>query len=306
MEELNKLLKGLGYTEYDINEIINTYSVSNMKKETLMKNVKRNYAFLIELGYSQEEVIKITKNCPAIFLCSIENISQKIENIKQLGYSQEEVIKITKALPAIFNLSIENMKQKIEDMKQLGYSQEELIKITKNHPAIFSYNIENMKQKIEDIKQLGYSQEEVIRMTKALPTIFGLSIENLKQKIEFYDYIGLHSLAIMSPSYLMQSTALSYARYMFLKEKGIRIDETNYNKLFYNQKLFQNQYGITKEELLAKYDFKKYLEEKNTLGLVTEAQETIEENISYIDDTEQVMTKQESAIEKQENSQEKE
>ena len=216
MEELNKLLKSLGYTEYDINEIINTYPISDTRKDTLIKNVKRNYIFLVELGYSQEDVIKMTKNLPAIYCLSIEN----------------------------------------------------------------------MKQKIEDLKHLGYSQEGVIKMTKTLPSIFGYSIENMKQKIEFYDYIGLHLLAVISPKDLMQSTALSYARYMLLQEKGIRIDETNYKELFSCQKNFQRKYGITKEELLAKYDYKKYSEEKSTLELVIEAQETIGKNISYIDDTE--------------------
>ena len=267
MQELNKLLKSLGYTEYDINKIINTYPISNMREDTLVKNIKRNYTFLIELGYSQEEVIKMTKSFPSIFNYSIESIKQKIEDIKQLGYSQEEVIKMTKSLPTIFGLSIENMKQKIED-----------------------------------IKQLGYSQEEVIKMTKAFPTIFGYSIENMKQKIEFYDYIGLHSLPVMSPKCLMQSTALSYARYMFLREKGIRIDETNYIKLFSSQKGFQRKYGITKEELLAKYDYKTYSKEKSTLELVVEAQNTIGESIGYIDDTKQGMTKQETTIVEQETT----
>ena len=233
MEELNKLLKSLGYTEYDISEIINTYSISSMRTDTLIKNVKRNYTFLVELGYSQEEIIKMTKS----------------------------------------------------------------------FPSIYGLSIDNMKQKIEDIKQLGYSQEEVIKITKSLPSIYGYSIENMKQKTEFYDYMGLHSLAVMSPKYLMQSIALSYARYMFLKEKGIRIDETNYKKLFYNQKQFQKQYGITKKELLEKYDYERDFKGKSPLELVIEAQETIGEDISYIDDTEQVIAKQEKQIEGQENSQ---
>ena len=233
MEEVNKLLKSLGYTEYDISEITNTYPISDMKEGTLINNIKRNYTFLVKLGYSQEEVITMTKY----------------------------------------------------------------------FPTIYSYSIENIQQKIKDIKQLGYSQEEVIKMTKSLPAIYGHSIENIQQKIEFYDYINLHSLAIVSTKSLMQSTALSYAKYMFFLEKGIKIDETNYSKLFLSKKRFQKQYGITKEKLLEKYNYEKDFKGKSTLELVVEAQETIGEDISYIDDTEQVMTKQENQIEEQENSQ---
>ena len=47
---------------------------------------------------------------PAIYGHSIENMKQKIEDIVNLGYTKEEVIKMTKILPAIYGLSIENMK----------------------------------------------------------------------------------------------------------------------------------------------------------------------------------------------------
>ena len=162
---------------------------------------------------------------------------------------------MTKGLPSIYSVSIENLKQKIEDMENLGYSREEVIKMTKGLPSIFGYSIENLKQKIEDMENLGYSRAEVIKMTKGLPSIYGLSIENMRQKIEFYDSIGLHSLAILAPKCLMQSTKLSYARYMFFKEKSVSIDETNYAKLFASQKKFERQYGIPKEELLARYPY---------------------------------------------------
>ena len=77
----------------------------------------------------------------------------------------------------------------------------------------------------------------------------------MKQKIEFYDSIGLHSIAVIEPRFLMQSTKLSYARYMFFKERGIDIDETNFRKLFQGQKQFEKQYGLTKEELLERYPY---------------------------------------------------
>lgn len=137
---------------------------------------------------------------------------------------------------------------------------------------INAYALNNMKpetllKKIKEnmgfLKSIGYSQEEVIKMTKSLPAIYSHSIENMKQKIEFYDSIGLHKLPVISPKDLMQSTALSYARYMFYKDKGIQIDETNLRKLFIRQKQFETQYGITKQELLEKYDYTEYVKQKS-------------------------------------------
>ena len=182
----------LGYTEEDYEIIRNNYAVNQIKDETLIKKLKDNFAFLLKMGYTKEEVIKMTKSLP----------------------------------------------------------------------QIYSYSIENMKQKIEDIISLGYTKEEVIKMTKILPSIYGFSIENMKQKIDFYDSIDMHELAVINPKQLMQSVNLSYARYSFYKDRGIDIDMNNYGKLFVGQKNFEKTYGITKKELLEKYDYNKYKEEK--------------------------------------------
>ena len=182
----------LGYTEEDYEIIRNNYAVNQIKDETLIKKLKDNFAFLLKIGYTKEEVIKMTKSLP----------------------------------------------------------------------SVYGYSIENIKQKIEDMVTLGYTKEEVIRMTKSFTPIYGLSIENMKQKIEFYDSIDMHELAVINPKQLMQSVNLSYARYSFYKDRGIDIDMNNYRKLFVEQKKFEKAYRITKKELLEKYDYNKYKEEK--------------------------------------------
>ena len=80
MEELKKYLKEIGYSENDIEKVVNGYGTSGLKPETLLDNIKRNYEFFISLGYNQEEVIKMTKMHPALYGYSIENIKQKIED----------------------------------------------------------------------------------------------------------------------------------------------------------------------------------------------------------------------------------
>jgi len=296
LEELIILLCNFGYTKEESKEILNTYPLNTCKPETLKKKIEEINMYMEKLGYSKEEVIKMTKSLPAIYSYSIDNIKQKIEDMEKLGYSKEVVIKMTKSLPAIYALSIDTLKQKIEDMEKLGYSKEEVIKMTKSHPAIYSYSIDNIKQKIEDMEKLGYSKEEVIKMTKSLPTIYGLSIDNIKQKIDFYDSIGLHELAINDTKQLMQSVSLSYARYMFYKEKSIEITDRSYKKLFIGKKRFEKAYGITKEELLEKYDYQAYIQQKKTQDLGKETLE-IQKGTSYIKQTEQAMNNQEQMLE---------
>ena len=296
MEELIILLCNFGYTKEESKEILNTYSLNTYKPETLKKKIEEINMYMEKLGYSKEEVIKMTKSLPVIYSLSIDNIKQKIEDIEKLGYSKAEVIKITKSMPSLYGYSIDTLKQKIEDMEKLGYSRAEVIKMTKSLPSIYGYSIDNIKQKIEDIEKLGYSKAEVIRMTKSLPAIYGYSIDNIKQKIDFYDSIGLHELAINDTKQLMQSVSLSYARYMFYKEKNIEITDKSYNKLFINQKQFEKAYGITKEELLEKYDYQAYIQQKKTQDLGKETLE-IQKDTPYIQQTEHVMNNQEQMLE---------
>ena len=114
---------------------------------------------------------------------------------------------------------------------------------------------------------LGYSKNEIIKMTCDLPTIFGLSIQNIKQKIDFYESIDLKEVPGLRSKCLMQSVELTYARYMFFKEKGIQIDKNKYELLFMNGKYFEKTYKTTKAQLLEKYNFNSYLEKDKTKKL---------------------------------------
>ena len=256
---LEQSFLNFGYTKDEYEKIRNTFPVINLRDETLLNNFENITKFLLNNDYTKADIIKMTKTLPQLFGHSIDNIKQKIDDIVNLGYTREDVIKMTKTLPSLFNLSIENIKQKIDDIISLGYTREEVIKMSSKFPPLFGLSIENIKQKIDDIISLGYTREEVIKMTKTLPALFGLSIENIKQKINFYDSIDMHDLSVVNPKYLMQSTKLSYARYEFYKVKGIKIDMTNYRKLFLGSKRFEKQYGITKEELLEKYKYEDYI-----------------------------------------------
>ena len=217
----------LGYTEEDYEIIRNNYAVNQIKDETLIKKLKDNFAFLLKMGYTKEEVIKMTKNFPSIY-----------------GYS------------------VESLRKKIDDMIALGYTKEEVIKMTKSFTPIYGLSIESMKQKIDDMISLGYTRKEVINMTKDLPAIYGYSKKNMKQKKDFYDSIGLHELVSVDPKQLIQSVNLSYARYCFYKDKGIDIDMNNYRKLFVREDQFEKSNGITKQELIEKYDYDKYEEQR--------------------------------------------
>ena len=288
MDEIRKYMLEFGYNDEDINKICDNYSLSSFRIDTLYDKIKKNSLFLLSLGYSKQDVIKMTKLLPALFGLSVENIKQRlddlislgygrqdvikmtkllpslfgysIENIKQkldnlieLGYGRQDVIKMTKSFPSLLNYSIETIKQKLDDLVKLGYSRQDVIKMTKSFPSLLNYSIETIKQKLDDLVKLGYSRQDVIKMTKTFPSLLGLSIENVKKKIDFYGDIGIGNVFINDTKNLMQSVELSYARYYFLYDKGIVIDESNYRKLFYNNKTFEKQFEVSKDYLLEKY-----------------------------------------------------
>lgn len=71
------LLK-LGYSDEEIDAILSSYPICSLKEDTLLAKIKEVYCLLISLGYSREDVIKMTKQLPSLFGFSIENIRQKI------------------------------------------------------------------------------------------------------------------------------------------------------------------------------------------------------------------------------------
>lgn len=152
-----------------------------------------------------------------------------------------------------------------EEFIKLGYTEEDY-EIIRNNYAVNQIKDETLIKKLKDnfafLLKMGYTKEEVIKMTKSSPQIYGYSKKNMKQKKDFYDSIGLHELVSVDPKQLIQSVNLSYARYCFYKSQGIDIDMNNYRKLFVRENQFQKSNGITKQELIEKYDYDKYEEQR--------------------------------------------
>ena len=175
----------------------------------------------------------------------------------KLGYTKEEVLKITKFLPSIYSYNILTIITKIEEIMLLGYTKEETLTLTKTLPTIFSITIENMQQKINYLIELGYTKEEVIAMSKILPAIYTYTNENIKNKKEFYESIGVSDFILYDTRQLMQSIDLSYARYKYYQKNDIDITIDNYRLLFISEERFFKRYNYTKNQLLKKYNYEK-------------------------------------------------
>ena len=109
-----------GYDKISAHNIVKQYALCNLKDEILANNIKKVFLLLISLGYTKEEVIKMTKVLPSLYGYSEQKIINKIDFLISLGYTKEEVIKMTKALPSLYGLSEENIREKIEYLKKIG------------------------------------------------------------------------------------------------------------------------------------------------------------------------------------------
>ena len=64
---VKEYLKELGYKEKDIEIILQCEQLKKFKEETLSNNIKKIYNFLLELQYTHDNIIKMTKTIPAIY-----------------------------------------------------------------------------------------------------------------------------------------------------------------------------------------------------------------------------------------------
>ena len=92
-------------------------------------------------------------------------------------------------------------------------------------------------------------------MIYSLPSLLSYSYDNIYNKISYLKDISLKNIIINNPKILMQSVALTYARYEYLKSIGIDIDEDNCRKIFMDNTKFERQFKISKQQLLNDYNY---------------------------------------------------
>lgn len=174
----------LGYSDSDIDKIINTYPLTNCVENTLCSKVISVYNFLAETGFSKEEILRATRRFPQLFSYSPKTLEYRIKEIMTLGYSYEEVIQMIKKLPQMYTYSLKNLQIKIDDMVKLGYNRIDVIRICKISPMIYGLSINTLKKKFEYMRKLGYSDNEIIKITRMLPYFYTINEKSIEQKID--------------------------------------------------------------------------------------------------------------------------
>ena len=297
---VNSLLSEYGLAENDIKKRDKLLSgFFELRDETFYKYVSRLFSFLESVGYSKKQISQIAKKSPQLIGFSSNLLELKIKKMQELGFSMEQIIKMTVSLPQIYSYSVERLEDRFQYLKSLGYTKAQIIKMASLFPSMFSYCVDNINDKIafllsigytkEQILQmtslisgiyghsddnimnkinflisLGYTKEEVLKMTLLYPGIFSTSVDATKEKVDFLKEIGLKDFLVEKPKNLIQSVDLTYARFKYLTlDKSRSLDKTTIDYLFTGAKAFEKIFGISKEELLARYSYDLDVRSKN-------------------------------------------
>lgn len=131
------------------------------------------------------------KVSPAIYNYSIENIKQKIYDLISLGYSYNDVIKMTNTLPTLFGLSIENIKQKITFLKQIDL---DFIAVNDTKKLMQSIDLTYARFSFFKDKGMEITKENYRRLfynAKQFEKQYGIDKSTLIEKYNYQEYINI-------------------------------------------------------------------------------------------------------------------
>lgn len=296
MDETYKILNSYNYSKNQINRVLKCYLLMRYTDETLANVIKNSYTFFEGKDHSANEIKKMTLMFPSIFAYSEEKKNLTYTFFEKKGYSAEEIKKMTLMFPTIFSYGEEKRSLTYTFFEKKSYSADEIKKMILARPAIFGNGkkkktstytfFEEKRYSAEEIKKIilmfpqiigysikkkdltytvfeenNYSVEEIKKIVLELPQILGYSKENKEQKLYLYQKLDIKKHMIKRPKDMMQSTNLTYCRWLFLND--INFYNDNPLKLFASQKQFKKQHGHSNIDIKEKYkdEFQKFSED---------------------------------------------
>ena len=209
-----------------------------------------------ELKENKDLIELFIKN-PRIVSYNENKINDKINWFSEKGYSMTDALKVLMGAKSVISLDYNldgNMDNKYNFLlNTLGYKLEQIIYITTVYPEYYTLNNELIINRLNNLCNLGLDKNIVKIVFYKFPQIISLKEDNINSKYELLSKLNMLNIFIEKPKYLMQSLNLTTIRYNYLINKGIKVDNTCYKKLFLSSKKFKKSYGVTNEELLNLY-----------------------------------------------------
>ena len=143
------------------------------------------------------------------------------------------------------------IRKNLQGLKDYGFLEKQIQKIVSVFPATLSCSWERTLGILNNLEEYGFSSEQVIKIVCGFPTTLGCSWERTEKLLDIFQSIGFN--VSNKPVRLMFSPDTLQSRINFLRIK-FKIENTELVKVvFRNNKQFEKQFGISKEELLRDY-----------------------------------------------------
>lgn len=186
---LDKKLLELGYSDIDIIRFKYDKELSKYTDEEKCKKIDLIFNHLLSLGYSREDIMKMTMLVPFIYSLSVLDIDNRYNMLLGLGYSDIDTIKLIKDNAKILIISDNQINEVIRILTDLGYSHEDIIKLTLSYSSIFN-NIEEIKNKYNYLLSFGFDNKSINNITMKIPGLYGYKYAEFCEKINYLKEIG--------------------------------------------------------------------------------------------------------------------
>lgn len=186
---LEKVLLEFGYSDTDIIMIKYNKRLSKYEEKELCVRIKDMFIFLMNMGYSKEEVLWMTSNNSSIFDLSKKDIDDKKKLLIDIGYSEEEFYNLIKNNSSIVNMSVEEIRGVINSLIGFGNSFDDVRKMTLKYSHIFNEG-NCLIDKFNELVSLGVDKETINFVTKKNPSIYGFRYEEYINKIKYLIEVG--------------------------------------------------------------------------------------------------------------------
>ena len=229
-----------------------------LSKNNIEDSLKYLNSYFKDINLKEnKDLIELFVKNPRIVSYDNNIINDKINWFSEKGYSLTDALKVLTSAKSVisFDYNLDgNMDNKYNFLlNTLGYKPEQIIYITTIYPEYYTLSNELIINRLNNLCNLGLDKNIVKIIFYKFPQIISLKEDNINSKYELLSKLNMLNIFIEKPKYLMQSLNLTTIRYDYLINKGIKVDNTCYKKLFLSSKKFKKSYGVTNEELLNLY-----------------------------------------------------
>lgn len=190
-------------------------------------NPKKNLDMMTELGMSEAQQKKVVLSCSSMFSVRSEIIMRKWAwFVQNIGFTNEEMVKLVARHPTIFSRSLQNKIEPIvSELKGLGLDRSDIKGVLTDASQILSISLEKrLKPRIACLKELEFGEEELRTFIRKFPW----SLEkNIPPKVEWMkttlelDTQHLRELIVSHPKLLNVNLESTTESFQYLLKQGL-------------------------------------------------------------------------------------